>query len=524
MGIKSLKNNGYKNSKDSNAFDTSAFDSSKGVVLAEALLIGGGGAGGVPRGGGGGAGGVVYVNNLNFINGVSYSITVGYGGRPSSFYKGSLAKGLNGGHSSITGEGINCPVAYGGGGGGGGFSGLTGSGFSGASGGGGAVYGTTSRGAAGGPFASQGNSGGLGFIGGEGYNGGGGGGAGNSGGNATTGGGGGVGGIGTNAYSVWATATSSGDSGYFAGGGSGGTYWTSAKVAGGTGGGGRGGDRGTGSAGAPLPGTTNTGGGGGGGGNDDAGTTFTGGYGGSGLVIIRTLDTVPDPDYYTGTKYVTGGYKYYKFNVNSSIRWGGSQKVTSYTNFPVSQFQMYTNNSGSRSAQPGNYFGSVTSLNSSYMFAVSSTDSGTDKGFNAFEAGPVPQSNYWRFNGSGVNNYHDQIDLYMSNKETTITSLTYYTYPQSDYALDTVALSYWDGTQWINVTGLGYASLSGWNTSGPGSAGSYNPVTFTFSGTQSEALAFKSKYWRIYFPPGCLVGTDGIHGHGASNLNFITFE
>jgi hypothetical protein len=523
MGIKSLKNTNYAKTKSSNVVDTFGFNSSKGVILAEALLIGGGGAGGNPRGGGGGAGGVVYVNSLNLINGVNYSITVGNGGRPGSFYKGSLARGVNGGHSSITGQGINCQVAYGGGGGGGGFSPITASGHAGASGGGGAVYGTTSAGSSGLSLAGQGNSGGIGTILGEGYNGGGGGGAGGPGGNATTGGGAGNGGVGINTYSAWAIATSSGVSNYFAGGGGGGTYWSASKVSGGSGGGGSGGDKTAAASGAPTPGSINTGSGGGGGGNDDSSTTYPGAYGGSGLVIIRTLDSVPDPDYYVGTKYTTGGYKYYKFTTNSSIRWGGSEQVTTYTNYPVSEFQMYTSNSGSRSAQPGNYFSGVSSLNSSYMFAVSSTDGGTDKGFNAFESGPVAQANYWRFSGSGNTN-HDQIDLYMSNKQTTITSLTYYTYPQADYALDTVALSYWDGTQWVNTTGLGYTSLSGWSTTGPGAASSFNPVTFSFSGTTAQASAYKSKYWRIYFPPGSLVGADGMHGHGASNLNFITFE
>lgn len=521
MGIKNFKNDSILDSK-SNAF-WNGLDSSKIIYNAEALLIGGGGAGGNTRGGGGGAGGVVYINNIQFVHGTHYYISVGEGGRPGSLYRGALGRGLCGGDSKITGGNLQLPIAYGGGGGGGAFNSPSGTGFSGGSGGGGAVYGTTSRGEGGVSVAGQGNSGGLGTIAGEGYNGGGGGGAGATGGNASTGGVGGSGGSGTNAYATWATATSSGVSGYFAAGGSGGTYWNSAKTAGGIGGGGTGGDRTSGSAGAPTAGTVNTGSGGGGAGNDDVGTTNPGGYGGSGIVIIRTLDTVPDPDYYTGTKYLSGGYKYYKFTVDSSIRWGGAEQVTQYTNFPISKFQMYTKNSGSRSAQPGNYFGNITSLNSSYMFAVSSTDAGTDRGFNAFEAGPVSQPNYWRFDGSG-NTLHDQIDLYMSNKFTTITNLTYYTYPQADYALDTVALSYWNGTQWVNVTGLGYSSLSGWSTTGPGSVGSYNPVTFTFSGTQSEASAFKSKYWRIYFPPGCLTGTDGIHGHGASNLNFITFE
>jgi hypothetical protein len=68
-------------------------------------------------------------------------------------------------------------------------------------------------------------------------------------------------------------------------------------------------------------GTANTGGGGGGRGYDTTGNWQGSNHwaGGSGIVIIRYPDSSPDPSSYTGTKYTSGGYKYYKFNATGSI-------------------------------------------------------------------------------------------------------------------------------------------------------------------------------------------------------------
>jgi hypothetical protein len=45
----------------------------------------------------------------------------------------------------------------------------------------------------------------------------------------------------------------------------------------------------------------------------------TGGSGGSGIVIVRTLDSTPTASSHTATLYTTGGYKYYKFTGTGSI-------------------------------------------------------------------------------------------------------------------------------------------------------------------------------------------------------------
>jgi len=52
-------------------------------VVADVLVIGGGGAGG-RCGGGGGAGAAVYYGGYKFLNGVTYSFTVGPGGTGSN--------------------------------------------------------------------------------------------------------------------------------------------------------------------------------------------------------------------------------------------------------------------------------------------------------------------------------------------------------------------------------------------------------------------------------------------------------
>ena len=61
---------------------------------------------------------------------------------------------------------------------------------------------------------------------------------------------------------------------------------------------------------------SNTGGGGAG---YNASGTYYGSYGGSGVVILRTADTVATASSHTGTLYTTGGYKYYKFTETGSI-------------------------------------------------------------------------------------------------------------------------------------------------------------------------------------------------------------
>jgi hypothetical protein len=250
-----------------------AFLSSGSFILGSAssltcdyLVVAGGGGGGNRRSGGGGAGGVRAITGQT----VSSTTTVTVGG---GSYSGSIfADGALQGSPSSFGS-----YATSGGGNGSGMSYLNTTG-GGAGGSGGGV-----RNAAGG----AGNQGGYSPV--EGYAGG----TGDSGSPGNASGGGGAGGVGANSsgtsnggpgtntynsinFSTWLTATNTGSGGYVGGGGGGGK--TAGTSSGGVGGGGGGVSSGTG-----VSGTANTGGGGGGGIID----TFGGGFGGSGLVIVR---------------------------------------------------------------------------------------------------------------------------------------------------------------------------------------------------------------------------------------------
>ena len=283
----------------------------------EALRVAGGGGSGA---GGGGGGGVVYSSSVSVASAVSYTVTVGAGGATggAADVQTTPGRGGAGSNSNITGGSLSLTAAVGGGQGGivdeTGFAGGSG-------GGGGGGYGVGNK-AGGAATSGQGNSGGSGYGGGYPGQSGGGGGAGAVGGNALSNGTPGAGGVGTSTYSAWGAATSSGQnvSGtyYYAGGG-GGSYFNGGDqvAAGGSGGGG---------SGVPYDfrndttnyptrhGLANTGGGGGG---VSAGRTGAGG--GSGIVIIRYSSTFDDPSSYSGTKYVSGGYKYFKFTSTGSV-------------------------------------------------------------------------------------------------------------------------------------------------------------------------------------------------------------
>lgn len=243
------------------------------ITLNYLVVAGGGGGGGdhaspgAEGGGGGGAGGMK-ASTLSFTTaGGTYPVTVGAGGTAGSSSGGAGGDGANSSLAALV-------VSTGGGGGGGsnsvnGRAGGSGGGASATQGGG---TGTIGAGSAG-----QGNNGGLGAVSGV-ASGGGGGGAGAVGANAVgqTGGNGGTG-----------TASSiSGASVTYAGGGGAGA---NTAGSGGAGGGGNGNNAGNGSA-----GTANRGGGGGGG----YGGSFTGGVGGSGIVVVS---------YPTGSLSAVGG-------------------------------------------------------------------------------------------------------------------------------------------------------------------------------------------------------------------------
>jgi hypothetical protein len=275
----------------------------------ESLIVAGGGGGGGWVGGGGGAGGIVY-NSLSYLSsGVQYSVTVGAGGNRTSASTSGYVAGTNGLNSTF-----NNFIAIGGGVGGT----YSGSAYLGGANGGSGGGGTEPPGASGGSGTQPSSqSGGYGNNGGTTSSGGGGSGGGGAGaaGSASSNGNGGNGGNGLNTWSTWASVTSSGSSGYYAGGGGGGS--DSSAGNGGLGGGGAGTKTNDGQA---FSGTSNTGGGGGGARNSGGPATNQGGAGGSGIVIIRYLDTYPDvSSSVNGTKYTSGGYKYYKFNNTGSI-------------------------------------------------------------------------------------------------------------------------------------------------------------------------------------------------------------
>ncbi|MBO7206318.1 MAG: DUF2341 domain-containing protein, partial [Kiritimatiellae bacterium] len=244
------------------------------AVKADILVVGGGGAGANPGNatilqggaGGGGAGGMIEALGV-YLEAGSYDIIVGNGGISPE----SQGNGGNGESSKILLFGAAKYEAIGGGGGG-----IKTSGNNGGSGGGGSRTGD-------GGIATQQTSsyGGFGSSGGKGSNyqaGAGGGGAGGIGGATTATNVGGFGGEGK-------SSSVGGVEVMYAAGGGGGTRAGASAAMGGSGIGGNGGY----ANGAATNGRKNTGSGGGGGRLNEPG-----GNGGSGIVIIRIIDVMPD--------------------------------------------------------------------------------------------------------------------------------------------------------------------------------------------------------------------------------------
>jgi hypothetical protein len=279
------------------------------------LVVGGGGGGGFGAGGGGGGGGGLRTAAGYAINpGVLYTVTVGLGGLASAESPYPAATGTpNPGNPSAFG-----PITAAGGGGGAPNYTPGGQGGSGATGGGGSTY-ASSGGAGTSPYinyAGYGGNGSLGYAGGNGRYGltpsdptaGGGGGGMGSAGNSIDVQGNGNGGAGlSSSYSGTATT--------YSGGGGGGSYYhrtnpTNPAI-------GRDGGADGSKTGTPANAEANRGGGGGGGG----GPAFAGSNGGSGVVIIRYLDTYAPASATTGSPTVTvsGGYRIYKWTTSGSI-------------------------------------------------------------------------------------------------------------------------------------------------------------------------------------------------------------
>ena len=236
------------------------------AVKADILVVGGGGAGANPGSirnygaGGGGAGGMIEVLG-GYLEAGFYNIVVGNGGISPE----TQGAGVNGESSKILLSGVAKYEALGGGGGG-----IQGVGLDGGSGGGG------SNADGGSGMSGQGNAGGgvKGFL----DAGSGGGGAGGAGGNASADNVGGVGGLGK-------VSSITGYEIYYAAGGGGGTRRGAASALGGSEIGGNGGYQG----GSATNGRKNTGSGGGGG-----SLNTKGGNGGSGIVVIRVIDVLPE--------------------------------------------------------------------------------------------------------------------------------------------------------------------------------------------------------------------------------------
>jgi len=278
---------------------TYATDPFRGPTLVDYLAVAGGGAGGVAYGGGGGAGGLIY-GAYNVAQGVIITVTVGAGGTGSAT-GGSATSGSN--------SAIGTQIAYGGGkGGDNGANGSTGGS------GGGAPYSGKIGGIA--TPSGQGNNGGASDPAQDFGGGGGGAGAvGYGGGDATYRGQGGAGVTNSIITSALATSLNIGqiDTGlvYYAGGGGGWTRST-AFTAGGLGGGGRGYTSAVGGNGIANSG--------GGGGSTQVG--IVSGSGGSGVVIVRHLDTFNSATSVTGaltTVVNSGGYWIYAFRDSGTI-------------------------------------------------------------------------------------------------------------------------------------------------------------------------------------------------------------
>lgn len=255
-------------------------------LTADVLVVAGGGGGGAAYiGGGGGAGGLRALASQAFAA-TSYACTIGSGGAGGAGSASPTIAGLagtNGSSSSIASISVT-----GGGGGGSSLTGSTGEAAkSGGSGGGGTYFSTSGgTGNAGGYSPVEGYAGGIGDATAPNGAGGGGGGAGGAGSNAVANSAGGNGGVGASTYnsinfSSWLTATNTGSGGKLAAGGGGSGYATLTPGSGGVGGGGNGANNSTVNA---TSGTVNTGSGGGG---TERNGTYTGGNGGSGIIIIR---------------------------------------------------------------------------------------------------------------------------------------------------------------------------------------------------------------------------------------------
>jgi hypothetical protein len=235
--------------------------------VVEVLVVAGGGGGGQTIGGGGGAGGLVS-NAWYAVTAGTYTVSVGAGGLGCPTNGSYTTDGGTKGNNSI----FASLIAYGGGGGGS-YNNTTTYASEGGSGGGRGAY-SGSNGAAG--TNNQGNAGGKTTA------------------NSNSGsGGGGAGTVGSNAISgvegaggAGLSSAISGTLTFYAGGGGGGAR----NPSGGNGGAGGSGVGGAGSKTNGANASANTGGGGGGGGylNTPA-TSYAGGNGGSGIVIVRYI-------------------------------------------------------------------------------------------------------------------------------------------------------------------------------------------------------------------------------------------
>jgi hypothetical protein len=203
---------------------------------------------------------------------------------------------------------------------------------------------------------------------------------------------------------------------------------------------------------------------------------------------------------------------------------GGAPSLmsTPYVNHADTNWTVTTSASGNRSQASGKYAFS----GSTYQVALSSTNASTHP--NAWLTSnnlARSQANYWR--GLGSSPQTDTMEMYFAGKDATITNLNLYSYPDTaNYRYQNANLSFWNGSGWTIVAGIGTFAGStqpGWSWT-QANTPSTHTNTISFNGTADAAYSYRSTVWRVFYGSDLNNGADDVvHQNGAGNLSFRTF-